>query len=65
MRRPHRQAGFAVLKSPDIPSILIELGFLSNLSDLKLLKNKKNRIRILKTVGEVVNEYIDKRRRLY
>lgn len=65
LRRPHRQAGFAVLKSPDIPSILVELGFLSNLSDLKLLKNKKNRMRILKSIGEVVYEYAEDRRKLY
>jgi N-acetylmuramoyl-L-alanine amidase len=31
--RPHRSAGFAVLKAPDIPSVLIELGFLSDAQD--------------------------------
>ncbi|MEM0921858.1 MAG: N-acetylmuramoyl-L-alanine amidase [Pseudomonadota bacterium] len=31
--RPNRRAGFFVLKSPDIPSILIELGFLSSKTD--------------------------------
>ena len=30
LRKPQRSAGFAVLKAPDIPSVLIELGFLSN-----------------------------------
>ncbi|WP_316015857.1 N-acetylmuramoyl-L-alanine amidase, partial [Roseobacter sp. HKCCA0434] len=30
---PHRQAGFRVLKAPDIPSLLIELGFLSDAGD--------------------------------
>ncbi|MBB5514763.1 N-acetylmuramoyl-L-alanine amidase [Rubricella aquisinus] len=30
---PHRSAGFAVLKAPDIPSLLIELGFLSDAQD--------------------------------
>ena len=32
--RPRRQAGFAVLKAPDIPSVLIELGFMSDTQDL-------------------------------
>jgi N-acetylmuramoyl-L-alanine amidase len=31
--RPHRRAGFRVLKGPDLPSALIELGFLSNAED--------------------------------
>ena len=36
-REPIQQAGFSVLKSPDIPSILIEVGFLSSASDLERL----------------------------
>ncbi len=34
-RHPRQQAGFSVLKSPDIPSILLEVGFLSSARDLK------------------------------
>src|SRR5476649_477137 len=35
--RSHREAGFAVLTSPDIPAALVELGYLSNPQDEKLL----------------------------
>ncbi len=35
--KPHRQANFAVLRAPDVPSILVEMGFLSNREDEKLL----------------------------
>lgn len=40
LRNTHRFAGFAVLKSPNVPSLLIELGYLSNRSDEKLLRTK-------------------------
>lgn len=38
-KRPHLYAGFSVLKAPDIPSILVELGFMSNERDLNNLQN--------------------------
>jgi N-acetylmuramoyl-L-alanine amidase len=38
-RRGHRFAGFAVLKAPDMPSVLVEMGFLSNQADEKNLRN--------------------------
>ncbi|MFD1342486.1 N-acetylmuramoyl-L-alanine amidase [Litorisediminicola beolgyonensis] len=38
-KRPLRQAGFSVLKAADIPSVLIELGFLSTQADLKNLRD--------------------------
>jgi N-acetylmuramoyl-L-alanine amidase len=37
--RPLRQAGFSVLKSADIPSVLVEVGFLSSKRDLENLRN--------------------------
>ena len=38
LRNSHRVAGFAVLKAPDVPSVLIELGYLSNAKDDKKLR---------------------------
>ena len=57
LKRPHRHAGFAVLKSPDIPSVLIELGFLSNPKDAKYLSDKKSRARVLKALLEAIDAY--------
>ena len=37
-KRPHKFAGFAVLKAPDVPSILLEMGYLSNVNDERLLR---------------------------
>jgi N-acetylmuramoyl-L-alanine amidase len=39
-RHPRQEAGFSVLKSPDIPSVLVELGFLSSAADLKRLTDR-------------------------
>ncbi len=38
-RHPQQRAGFSVLKSPDIPSVLVELGFLSSARDLARLND--------------------------
>lgn len=46
--RTHRFAGFAVLKAPDIPSVLIELGYLSNRGDEQRLLSETQRT---KTAG--------------
>ena len=43
-RHTHRQAGFAVLTSPDIPAALVELGYLSNAQDEKLLTVRQHQI---------------------
>ncbi|MFD2264781.1 N-acetylmuramoyl-L-alanine amidase [Lacibacterium aquatile] len=40
LHHPHRQANFAVLRAPDIPAVLVEMGFLSNKNDEKQLKTK-------------------------
>ena len=40
-RRPHKFAGFAVLKALDIPSILLEMGYLSNFEDETLLNTAR------------------------
>lgn len=45
-RHPHQQGGFSVLKSPDIPSALVELGFLSSARDLKRLEDPDWRARM-------------------
>ena len=45
-RRPHQKAGFSVLKSPDIPSLLIELGFMSSAADLERLNDPGWRARM-------------------
>jgi len=57
LRNTHRFAGFAVLKAPDLPSVLVELGFLSNRSDEKALKNKKYRAKLARGIVQAVTGY--------
>ncbi len=56
-RKPHRFAGFAVLKAPDIPSVLIELGFLSNGRDAKLLSSLRWRRKVSRAVAVSIDKY--------
>lgn len=43
---PMRSANFAVLRAPDVPSVLLETGFLSNPKDEAVLRDHKNRMKI-------------------
>jgi len=56
-----RSAGFRVLKAPDIPSVLLELGFLSNPDDEKRLTSETWRERTADAVAESIDVYFAKR----
>tara|TARA_B100000315_G_C14582285_1_gene591118 strand:- start:830 stop:2086 length:1257 start_codon:yes stop_codon:yes gene_type:complete len=56
----HRFAGFAVLKAPDVPSILIEMGFLSNRADEQALRSKKYRANLARAIGNAVDGYFSR-----
>ncbi len=53
----HRFAGFAVLKSTNIPSVLLELGYLSNPREDKLLQKKSYRRKLARALVRAVNKY--------
>jgi N-acetylmuramoyl-L-alanine amidase len=57
LRNTHRFAGFVVLKAPDVPSVLIELGFLSNRRDERALVQKPYRAKLGRAIVEAVNSY--------
>jgi len=57
LRNTHRFAGFAVLKAPDVPSILIELGFLSNKADEKELMSKAYRAKLASGMVRAITGY--------
>lgn len=53
----HRFAGFAVLKAPDVPSILVELGYLSNSTEEKLLRQPDYRAKLAKGIARAVDRH--------
>ena len=55
--KPHRQAGFAVLTAPDVPSVLIEMGYLSNRKDAGLLASAAHRERLGRGLARTIDAY--------
>jgi N-acetylmuramoyl-L-alanine amidase len=57
--KSHRYAGFAVLKAPDIPSVLLEMGYVSSAADKKLLISQKHQHRLAKAITRAIREYLE------
>lgn len=57
LAKTHRVAGFRVLKAPDVPSVLIELGFLSNADDERLLLSPEFRDLIVASITKAIDRY--------
>jgi N-acetylmuramoyl-L-alanine amidase len=58
MHKPYvEQAGFVVLKSPDIPSILVETGFISNPSEAEKLRNRSYQKRMAQAVVQGIKAH--------
>ncbi|NFV79330.1 N-acetylmuramoyl-L-alanine amidase [Magnetospirillum aberrantis] len=53
----HRFAGFAVLKAPDVPSVLIEAGYLSNEVEERALRQPEYRVKLAKGIARAVDRF--------
>jgi N-acetylmuramoyl-L-alanine amidase len=60
-KNPLKSAGFKVLKAPDVPSALIELGYVSNKEDLKHLVSDSWRSRTIGSVAQAIDTFLAKR----
>lgn len=57
--KPQRSAGFIVLKAPDVPSVLVELGYLSSKQDEELLKSSAWQSKIAKAMTRAIGKYFE------
>jgi N-acetylmuramoyl-L-alanine amidase len=60
-QHPLKSAAFVVLKAPDVPSVLVELGFVSNKSDLKSLVSAEWRERSAAAIAQAVEAFLGTR----
>jgi N-acetylmuramoyl-L-alanine amidase len=64
LRRSHRDAGFMVLLAPEVPAVLLEMGFVTNSKDEKLLASASGRNRLMNAVGDSIDGYFAEQTRL-
>ncbi len=59
LRNTHRNAGYYVLLAPDVPAVLVELGFLTNAEDAKRLQSDKGRKAAVTAIASAIDTYFD------
>jgi len=60
-KHPLKSAGFRVLKAPDVPSVLIELGYVSNKGDLEHLVSENWRNKTVGSMAQAIDAFFAKR----
>ena len=61
IKNPRRSASFSVLKAPEVPGILLELGYLSNIEDEKLLSSPEWQDKVANLVSRAVMKFFEPR----
>lgn len=57
LRRSHRDAGFMVLLAPEVPAVLLEMGFITSPEDEQFLTTKRDRQRLIDAVGDAIDAF--------
>jgi N-acetylmuramoyl-L-alanine amidase len=60
-KHPLKSAGFRVLKAPDVPSVLVELGYVSNKGDLEHLVSENWRSKTVASMAQAIDAFFAKR----
>ncbi|WP_051149113.1 N-acetylmuramoyl-L-alanine amidase family protein [Bartonella birtlesii] len=64
INNPHRYADFQVLRAPDVPSVLIEIGYLSNKEDEELLNNPQWRKKMALSIAHSIRQFAEYRQKI-
>ena len=62
LRKTHRFAGFRVLKAPEVPSVLVELGYLSNREDERALRDPITRAGLMTAIARAIDRFFVERK---
>lgn len=62
LKHGHRDAGFVVLLAPEVPAVLLEMGFITNVQDERLLADPARRRRLMDAVGDSIDSYFTRER---
>ncbi|WP_231378932.1 MULTISPECIES: N-acetylmuramoyl-L-alanine amidase family protein [Brevundimonas] len=57
LNRSHRDANFEVLLAPDVPALLLEMGFMTNPDDEQLLTDERGRTRLMRATAQGIDRY--------
>jgi N-acetylmuramoyl-L-alanine amidase len=57
LRRSHRDAGYMVLLAPDVPAVLLEMGFITSPEDEAQLLDPEHRTKMMSAVGDAIEAY--------
>ncbi|WP_336276789.1 N-acetylmuramoyl-L-alanine amidase [Bartonella sp. CB178] len=64
INNPHRYGDFRVLKAPDVPSVLIEIGYLSNKEDEQLLNSSEWRKQMAASIADSIRQFAEYKQKM-
>lgn len=65
LRNTHRRQNFFVLLAPDVPAVLVEIGFLTNKNDARRLKSERGRRKSAQAIKRAIDAYFDRQDLLF
>jgi N-acetylmuramoyl-L-alanine amidase len=64
LQNTHRRRGFYVLLGPDVPAVLLEMGFMTNAQDAAMLASEKKRGKLVRGVAQAIDAFFESQTQL-